>query len=114
MGSQANHRFILILLMEYFYFSIAVNVLRQITFRPFIPNMNLLYKNKLIIKEGKIRFDEFDPAIGGVAKGELIEATLYGFYNSPRDNQGPQPVRWKKVELYNFPFEVSFVKKSMY
>jgi hypothetical protein len=58
---------------------------------------------------GTIRFDTLEPAIGGRVQGELLQATLYGFYEN-MDGGAQEPEEPLKLELWRFPFDTTFAE----
>lgn len=54
---------------------------------------------------GTVRFDEFDPSPGGRIAGELVEATLYGYYEDVDDNEWIDPDEPMEMILRNFAFD---------
>jgi hypothetical protein len=56
---------------------------------------------------GTIRFDQLEPALGGRAKGKLLEATLYGFFEDANSAQVTSTGEPRKLKLRNFPFDVT-------
>jgi len=76
----------------------------------------LIYSSRSANGSIKVRFDVLEPGIGGRVKGVILEAVLYGFYDSdseisprePRESEKPQ-----KLEIYNFVFDTTF-ESSMF
>jgi len=62
-------------------------------------------------KEGylKVRFDEFEPQVGGKIKGEIIEAVLWGYHEKFGSDVPLDAGKNNKVEIYNFPFDTTFM-----
>jgi hypothetical protein len=56
---------------------------------------------------GTIRFDQLEATLGGRAKGKLIEATLYGYFEDANTAQASEPSEPRKLRLRNFPFDVT-------
>lgn len=59
----------------------------------------------------KVRFDVLEPEIGGKVKGVILEAVLYGFYDSnrvPIPQEPNKPNKPQKLEIYNFTFDTTF------
>jgi hypothetical protein len=56
---------------------------------------------------GTIRFDALEPEIGGRVKGTILHATLYGYYEDAHTAEITEPKAPRKLELWNFPFEVT-------
>ncbi len=55
---------------------------------------------------GVIRFQTFDPQLGGQIKGSLTTATLYGHYESAESMEFIELPEPQKLELWNFEFDV--------
>lgn len=54
---------------------------------------------------GTVRFDAFDPSPGGRIAGELVEATLYGYYDDVDDGEWLDPEEPMEMILRNFAFD---------
>lgn len=59
---------------------------------------------------GRIRFDALEPEIGGRIRGTLLHATLYGSYESAESARVTEPKTPRKLELWNFPFDVQLAQ----
>ena len=62
---------------------------------------------------GVIRFDTFEPAIGGRVQGEVLHATLYGSYEDI-DGVVSEPAEPMKMELWHFPFDTTLQESPFY
>lgn len=68
----------------------------------------LVYSSRSDDGSMKIRFDVLEPEIGGKVKGVILEAVLYGFYDSNRETSTKEPDTPQKLEIYNFTFDTTF------
>lgn len=56
---------------------------------------------------GKIRFEVLETGLGGRVRGSVIQATLYGYYENMETMEVSEPPKPMKLELFNWPFEVT-------
>ncbi|MCU0289169.1 MAG: hypothetical protein MUF15_22590 [Acidobacteria bacterium] len=68
----------------------------------------LVYSSRSENGSIKARFDILEPELGGRVKGVILEAVLYGFYDSNRDISTKKPATVQKLEIYNFVFDTKF------
>jgi hypothetical protein len=83
-----------------------------VTYYPaFNPKMNegliLMYSLHGEDSGGTIHFDRLDTQVGGQVKGALLQATLYGYYESIETGDLVEPSEPMKLELWNFAFDVT-------
>ncbi|HLP62474.1 MAG TPA: hypothetical protein VK186_26785 [Candidatus Deferrimicrobium sp.] len=73
----------------------------------------LVYSSRSDNGSLKVRFDVLEPEIGGRVKGVILEAVLYSFYDSNREETPQKPEKSQKLEIYNFVFDTTF-KNSVF
>lgn len=73
----------------------------------------LVYSSRSNNGNIKVRFDVLEPEIGGKVKGVILEAVLYGFYDSQDTITPNEPDKPQKLEIYNFAFDTTF-ERSMF
>jgi hypothetical protein len=62
---------------------------------------------------GRVRFDVLEPQPGGHVKGTLLHATLSGYYESAESARTTEPEPARKLELWNFPFDVTLERSPL-
>ncbi|MCK4766321.1 MAG: hypothetical protein KAW12_29265 [Candidatus Aminicenantes bacterium] len=72
----------------------------------------LTYSSRRKTGSLRVRFDELEAQAGGRVKGIILYAALYAYYQKQDSPDPIEPKEEKKLEIYNFPFEATFVEST--